>query len=29
VDDSVKKASVLMAVLDNQVQIAHTDFWVL
>lgn len=29
VDGSGKKAAVLMAVLDNHVQIAHTDFWVI
>jgi uncharacterized delta-60 repeat protein len=29
VDGSGKKAAVLMAVLDNQVEIAHTDFWVI
>jgi hypothetical protein len=28
-DGSGKKAAVLMAVLDNQVQIAHTDFWLM
>jgi Ca2+-binding RTX toxin-like protein len=29
VDGSGKKAAVLMAVLDNQVQIAHIDFWII
>jgi uncharacterized delta-60 repeat protein len=28
VDGSGKKAAVLIAVLDNHVQIAHTDFWI-
>ena len=29
VDGSGKKAAVLIGVLDNHVQIAHTDFWVI
>jgi hypothetical protein len=29
VDGSGKKAAVLMAVLDNQVQIAQSDFWII
>ena len=28
-DGSGKKAAVLIAVLDNHVQIAHTDFWII
>jgi hypothetical protein len=27
-DGSGKKAAMLMAVLDNHVQIAYTDFWI-
>jgi len=29
VDGSGKKAAVLIAVLDNHVQITHTDFWII